>query len=168
MATVERRNDRSAGILLLLVLLPAFSAAPIFAGDKQEKEPKSQTVFRVPVNIVVVNATVTDKDGNPVTDLSAKDFKVYDDGKLQDIQTFALEAYGPSAPAGIKESVIPAETADSKQNVPCRRIISIVLDDMTMESVVNFPRMIEAVKRYVERDMQPSDQVAILSGSGKV
>jgi len=46
--------------------------------------------FKAQANIVVLNATVTDKDGNPVTDLTAKDFKVYDDGKPQKIDTFCF------------------------------------------------------------------------------
>jgi hypothetical protein len=53
-----------------------------------------QTLFKVPVNVIVVNATVTDKHGKPVTDLTANDFRVYEDDKLQNIQTFALEVFG--------------------------------------------------------------------------
>jgi hypothetical protein len=43
----------------------------------------SQTTFKVRLELIVVNAAVTDKARNPVTDLAVKDFKVYEDGKLQ-------------------------------------------------------------------------------------
>ena len=45
------------------------------------------------MDVVVVNAIVTDKQGNPVKDLKVDEFKVYEDGKLQPIHTFALESY---------------------------------------------------------------------------
>ena len=62
---------------------------------KKEASPKSRSTFGVKVNAVVINAAVTDKSGNPVTDLTAGDFKLYDDGKPQNIQTFALESIDP-------------------------------------------------------------------------
>jgi VWFA-related protein len=172
MSYAVRRILRRVGISLLFALmLVLFSGALLLSEDKKAKkepEPKSQTIFRVPVNIMVVNATVTDKDGNPVTDLTSKDFRVFDDGKPQDIQTFALEAYGP---AEFVETTAPgatSKTAATPQKTDRPRIISIVLDDLAMESVVNFPRMINAVREFVEKDMGPRDQVTLLSGSGRL
>src|SRR2546430_2129344 len=60
--------------------------------SKDTQKPSSFT-FKVPVDVVVVNATVTDKQGNSVKDLTVDDFKVYEDGKLLPIHTFALESY---------------------------------------------------------------------------
>ena len=46
------------------------------------KDDKSGTfTFKVPVDVVVVNAIVTDKQGNPVKDLKVDEFKVYEDGQ---------------------------------------------------------------------------------------
>jgi VWFA-related protein len=163
------RRLRRAGFWL--VLLPTLSCVLLYPQGKKGKkdeEPQSQTIFRVPVNIVVVNATVTDKSGNPVTDLTAKDFKVYDDGKLQDIQTFALESYGPAQLEEAQTQPPSSALAAKEQDAERTRILSLVVDDLAMESVVNFPRMIEAVKQFVERDMRPQDQVTVLSGSGRI
>jgi len=171
MAYAGRRVLRPFGISSVLMLLLVLSGSHLLPQDKKAKkeaESKSQTIFRVPVNIVVVNATVTDKDGNPVTDLTSKDFKVYDDGKPQDIQTFALESYGPAELEDAKAPAVSPKDARTEPNAARPRIISIVIDDLTMESVVNFPRMIDAMKQYVKNDMGPRDQVAILSGSGRV
>jgi len=154
-----------------LVLLPTLSCVLLYPQGKKGKkdeEPQSQTIFRVPVNIVVLNATVTDKSGNPVTDLTAKDFKVYDDGKLQDIQTFALDYYGPAQLEEAQTQPPSSGLAAKEQDAERTRILSLVVDDLAMESVVNFPRMIEAVKQFVERDMRPQDQVTVLSGSGRI
>src|SRR5262245_15458692 len=78
-------------------------ASAVLSADKEQKKvpdksqkdaekPPSFTV-KVPVDVVILNATVTDKQGNPVKDLTVDDFKVYEDGKLQPIHTFALESY---------------------------------------------------------------------------
>ena len=163
---LSRRCVIFPGLLLLLL----FSGADLFSQSKKggkEAAIDNQATFRLPVNVVVVNATVTDSKGNPVTDLTSKDFRVYDDGKLQEIQTFALESYGPERPE--QDSAGHAETQAVKERTGGRaRMVSIVIDDITMESVVNFPRMMEAVKRYVEKEMGPQDQAAIISGSGKI
>lgn len=169
MVRAMHRRLRRAGFWL--VLLPTLSCVLLYPQGKKGKkdeEPQSQTIFRVPVNIVVVNATVTDKSGNPVTDLTAKDFKVYDDGKLQDIQTFALESYGPAQLEEAQTQPPSSALAAKEQDAERTRILSLVVDDLAMESVVNFPRMIEAVKQFVERDMRPQDQVTVLSGSGRI
>src|SRR6185295_13815470 len=44
--------------------------------------------LKVDVNLINVFATVKDRRGNFVTDLSKDDFRVYEDGQLQDIQIF--------------------------------------------------------------------------------
>ena len=44
-----------------------------------------QPVFRVGVDVVRIDAVVTDKDGRVVTDLTAKDFELRQDGKVQNI-----------------------------------------------------------------------------------
>jgi VWFA-related protein len=171
----KHRILRCVGIFCGVLLF--FCGSSLFPESKEKKEDdsKSQTTFKVPVNVVVVNATVTDKSGNPVTDLTENDFKVYEDGKPQGIQTFALDTYGPPELVETKAPVIPSKVPatppkrTATDNTASRpRMISILIDDVTMESAADFPRMIEAVKGFVEKDMGPADQVALLSASGRV
>ncbi|MBN1126574.1 MAG: hypothetical protein JXA82_16325 [Sedimentisphaerales bacterium] len=54
------------------------------------QDPADTKIFRVYVNLVQVDAVVTDKDGRPVTDLTAKDFIILQDGKPQEITNFSL------------------------------------------------------------------------------
>ena len=145
--------------------------------EKKEASHKSQPSYGVKVNSVVINATVTDKAGNPVTDLTANDFKLYDDGKPQKIQTFALESFGPPETEETKETKAAGATSKhgaTEQNAVRPRLISIVIDDLTMDTALgvntylDFPRMIDAVKKFINNDVGPMDQVAILSGSRRV
>jgi VWFA-related protein len=166
---------------LLLLLAPCSFYASQQKKDVKEK-PKILT-FKVPVNVVMVKATITDKQGNPVTDLKQENFKIYEDGKLQEINTFAQESYIPDQKP--ENDLENAKIPDKKSSPPSSpvisapqshavlrsfkpRMISLVIDDLTAESIVNYPRMIEAIKEYVKNDVGPFDQVAILSGSAQL
>jgi len=158
---MHRRVGVPFGFLLLL-----FSLADLFPqGNKQVD-------IRVPVNVIMINATVTDKDGDFVKDLTPEDFRVHDDGKLQSIQTFALESFPsgepeePEAPRPQLKDAIPRPADTRPKTYP--RMISIVIDDLTMETPIEFSRVIDAVREFINNDMNPGDQVAILSGSRRV
>src|SRR5262249_10975899 len=60
-----------AGLLAVAVLTPA------------------QPTFRSGIDLVTFSVTVTDRKGNLVTDLTAADFDVYEDGRKQAISSFA-------------------------------------------------------------------------------
>ncbi len=75
-----------AALLLLLAALLA-TAAPTWAAP----EPGSGNelfIERVDINVINVEAFVTDKDGKAVNDLAAEDFEVLEDGKPVEITNF--------------------------------------------------------------------------------
>ena len=75
--------------LKLLLVLAAFALAwPVYAQD----EPQEDTVISVDVQVVNILATVRDKDGVLVNNLSQSDFELYEDGVLQEIKYFARQA----------------------------------------------------------------------------
>ena len=57
----------------------------VAAQEPQEPQEPPPVTFRVEVNYVEVDAIVTDANGNPITDLTAKDFQVTEDGRPQTI-----------------------------------------------------------------------------------
>jgi VWFA-related protein len=73
--------------LLALALLLAFSS-PARGQDKAEAPGGELFIERVDINVINVEAFVTDKDGNAVNDLTADDFEVYEDGKLVELSNF--------------------------------------------------------------------------------
>ena len=54
----------------------------------QERLDDGDPLFRVKVNLVVLNVAVTDRRGRYVNGLKPNDFRVYEDGILQPIATF--------------------------------------------------------------------------------
>ncbi len=64
--------------------------------DAPEKQTKADnSSIRVTVNEVIVPVTVTDDKGRFVSDLDKKDFQVYEENKLQNIQYFTRERSQP-------------------------------------------------------------------------
>ena len=52
----------------------------------------NDAVIRINVNLVQIDAVVTDKQGRPVTDLQAAEFEVLQDGRTQGITNFSYIA----------------------------------------------------------------------------
>ncbi len=160
-----------AFVLLLLMILCSFAAAEQKKGDK-EKKPETP-YFKVPVNIVTIRATVKDKQGNPVADLNQNDFKIYEDGKLQEINSFARETFPLSRePAQDPKNATASAKSSPSLKPPVyltrHRMISLIIDDLMLDSLENLPRLIQAVQEYVIHDVAPFDQIAILSGSAQI
>jgi hypothetical protein len=77
-------------------------------------------VFRSGIELIEVDAIVTDRDGNPVRDLTAADFEIFEDGRPQAIQTFrytegryelrlAVEQTGGAVGSVVTYVVVPPE-----------------------------------------------------------
>jgi hypothetical protein len=61
-----------------------------------QRQSRAQTL-KVTTHLVVLNVVVTDKKGNPVTDLTKEDFKVFENEQLQAIATFEPAAQPATA-----------------------------------------------------------------------
>ncbi|HEY0763077.1 MAG TPA: VWA domain-containing protein [Pyrinomonadaceae bacterium] len=79
---------RIVTLLVILLLLPAAVHAQQIKPSKQPKAspaatppPNDDDVVRIDLNLVQVDAVVTDKRGRQVSDLSAQDFSVVENGK---------------------------------------------------------------------------------------
>jgi len=69
------------------------AAAPAEGKPVNTAEP--QSAIQVQVNEVIVPVTVTDDKGRFVSDLEAKDFRIFDEGKEQKIEYFSRERNQP-------------------------------------------------------------------------
>jgi VWFA-related protein len=127
----------------------------------------SDTVIRVSVNLVQVDAAVTDSKGRPVTDLKPGDFEVLQDGKPQTITNFSYIAPPPTAPTALPIlGPRPQPSPSHAQFKDIHRTIALVVDDLglTFEGAA---RVHNALKKYVDTEVQPGDLVAIVrTGAG--
>ena len=97
---------KRAGALLLLPLLaavfsPAGATAGQVAGEKEITTQEVQSPFKVQAqrNMVLVRVVVRDSNGHPVSGLRKEDFRLFDNGKPQDIDQFAVETSSRTSPA---------------------------------------------------------------------
>ncbi|MBN2318411.1 MAG: VWA domain-containing protein, partial [Acidobacteria bacterium] len=144
--------------------------------SRTTQDSAENKVFRVDVNIVQVDAVVTDKEGRPVTDLTAEDFIILQDGKRQEITNFSLvRLKDPIVPRSAVQKP-PSETLETSLSPPLppirlkkneiRRVIVLVVDDLGL-SFSNMVRSREAIRKWVDEEMQPGDLAAVVTtGSG--
>jgi len=87
----DREHDAANALVLpvLLFVLSGF-AAPQVAPPSNGQEPDNFRIS-VDVDLVVLQATVHDRAGHTVRELSRQDFQVFDDGRPQPIQLFRHE-----------------------------------------------------------------------------
>jgi VWFA-related protein len=147
----------------LLLLAPG--SAPTFGQAVQQGNPSG--VIRITVDLVQVDAVVTDSKGRRVTSLKPDDFEILEDGRLQKITNFsyvstASPARGAKpAPAGptVTPGVLPAPLRPQ-----VARRIALVVDDLGLSFESTY-YVRQALKKFVERQMQPGDLAAILRTS---
>jgi VWFA-related protein len=118
------------------------------------------------VNYVEVDARVTDANGKAVSDLTAADFEVLEDGKPQKISTFSLvnipieRAERPLFAAGPIE---PDVQSNARAN---GRVYLMVLDDLHIHPL-RTARVKAAARRFIERHFGTNDLAAIVFTSGR-
>ena len=168
---VRCRFSNIATVLCLLFLCLTFSAgqdAPVEKRAENASYSDSVEPFKImlSVNEVRLDVVVLDKKGNPITDLTAADFEIYQDDRRQEIlASVYIDSQSDAAQRSVadpeKVANIPLQPAPVLTKEDVRRTILFVVDDfaMTFENS-NYTKM--ALRNFVEKQMQPGDLVAIL------
>lgn len=91
-----RQTFLSLAATLILTTLPFVVSAQNKKTDKIAEKSGAPTVeddevISIDTNLIVANAVVTDAQGNYLSGLRQKDFQVFENGKLQQIEVFAAE-----------------------------------------------------------------------------
>lgn len=108
-------------------------------------------------------STVTDERGRHVTDLTADDFEVLQNNRVQKLSTFAFISGEPGA---VVSGAAAATGARPLTAAGVRRTIAIVVDDLGL-SIESTPRIRAVLRRFVDTHMRQGDLVAILrTGAG--
>lgn len=155
----------------LLMLASAFSQTQN-SQLAPAQESADQPLLRVTVNLVQVDAVVTDNKGNQITDLTADDFVLLQDGKPQKITHFSYISTAAATPAAIATPrVTPVKGAPAPPPLKLRpdqirRTVAMVVDDLGL-SFESMAQIRSALKKFVDQQMQPGDLVAIIrTGAG--
>lgn len=161
-------------LFLLALALPAQQVG-------QNTQPGVATpTFQTASQVVIETVTVRDKDGNPITGLTAKDFAVTEDGVPQTIKFFEFQKLAdttPAQPANERIELLPRLTKGQiSPETPGdlryrdRRLLALYFD-MTAMPQPDQLRAFKAAKSFVQTQMTGADLLAILaftSGSVQV
>ena len=133
--------------------------------------------LKVSTNEVLVDVRVTDHNGNPVTNLKESDFKVYEDGVLQKINSFDLENIQKLAqetgengrPAEINLGTLPRTTPQEtyRRLVQNHRLIVLFLD-LTSMQIPDLLRALQSAQNFLTTEMSPADLVAVVTYSSNL
>lgn len=152
-------------LLLFCILLPVLGQTK----PAPQSQPQQQTiddqddVVKITTNLVQVDAVVT-KNGKPVTNLTADDFEIFEDGRRQTITSFAYISNVPaSAPQPVKADKKTAATAvpytPIKPDDP-HRTIAFVVDDLGL-SFESLGQVRNQLRKFIAEQLQPNHLVAI-------
>jgi VWFA-related protein len=140
------------------------ASPPTQGGSAQSSSGDQQTpTFRGGINYVRVDATVTDKKGQPVYDLKQSDFEVVEDGKPQTIDSFRLIRVDGNpkpneAPPRAIRNPDDEEAEAARDDV---RVFVIFLDDYHVRAT-NAMRMRDILTRFITTQLRPLDMVAVM------
>src|SRR5947209_1172046 len=109
----------------------------------------SSPTLRSERRVVLVDTIVTDKKGGYVTDLTAKDFKVWEDNKEQTISSFSFEA-GEAGP-----------------NKSQKRYLVLFFDDSNMDLATQSQAR-QAAAKFLEANAGPNRPIAIVDFTGSL
>jgi VWFA-related protein len=140
-----------------LALLTALALPPLAQAQAPADPPP--LVVPVGVEIVQVDAVVTDKDGRYVTDLTADDFEIVEDSKKRAIANFR---YVETIVAAARPAAASAPSGGPPADV---RALAIVIDDQSMDFEASL-RTRQMLARFVDERLAPGELVSILRTSG--
>ena len=130
--------------------------------DQQQQQQQPPTIRRG-INYVSVDVIVTDKDGNPVLDLTQNDFAVTEDGKPQTVDTFSIVkldaiAMAESGPPRQIRDDIDEEREAARSDV---RLFVILLDDYHVQRG-NDLSVKKPLIEFIQNQLAPADMIAIM------
>lgn len=129
----------------------------------QAQKEKIQLRHEVEVTLKLVQVYVTDRKGNPVLDLKKEDFVLLDNGKEQTITEFekhvlSLPSLKEEQPEIAKETPLPAP-----REIMSRKFF--LLFDFAYNNAKGVIKAREAALHFIDTQVQPSDEVGVLSYS---
>ncbi|HEX6160478.1 MAG TPA: VWA domain-containing protein [Thermoanaerobaculia bacterium] len=146
-------------------LTAALLVASLTVPAAAQREPESpRLVENIDVRIINVDVVVTDRKGNPVPNLKASDFEIYENGVLKPISNF-YEIQGTEARSVVE---VPEQgvTATAKADVPpeisekLKRRIIFYIDNLSL-APFNRNRVFTQMKDFVKNVMRPGDEAMI-------
>src|SRR6185295_5942004 len=150
--------------------LPSPPAPQQAKPENQKPTSDDLDVVKITTNLVQIDAVVTDKKGQRITDLRPDEIEMLEDGKSQKVTNFSyitLDASRSEArPQPIDKNAPPVPPVKLRPE-QVRRTIALVVDDLGL-SFESAYYVRSSLKKFVDQQVQPGDLVAIIRTAGGV
>ena len=161
----------SATLALLALAATGLPPLPAQSPGQVSSTPQGGFVLKTNADLVLTNVVARDaKTGELVKDLKQSDFKIFENGKEQQVTTFDFESVDMATP--LKEATVSGLAAGptgSKAVVVAKpeelrnhRLI-VMLFDLTSMQPEDLERSVEAAQTFLKTKMQPADLIALVS-----
>jgi VWFA-related protein len=155
---LHRWNSRSLCAAFLFSLCFWGSDFPLFAQAESaggSAQSGSSFKLRVDVDLVTIEVSALDKNRKAVGNLKMEDFRLYEDGKKQEILSFD-EVRG-SAAISPKEMSLLGESGRSRG----KSVLIVFMENAVAARNLKLAR--DSVAKFVQAHMQPQDLFAVMS-----
>ena len=163
-----------AMVALFTLLIPA--AQPAFSQNSTSavtSTPQAGYVLKENAELVLTNVVARDsKTGEIVKGLKQSDFKVYENGKDQQVSSFDFESVDMATPlneatvsglaAGLPTKGPKAVVVAKPEDLRNHRLI-VMFFDLTSMQPEDLDRSVEAAKDFLKNKLQAADLVALVS-----
>jgi VWFA-related protein len=162
MKLFDPRNASRAAALLGLGVLASAQAAPPQAAPGPTP-PNTSIQFPSAVEVVTVDAVVTDKKNVPIENLTRDSFQVFEDGKPQTISSFEAVILPPAPPSGPQK----LRTISTNQSAEVRtgRTFVVVFDDVHLQPF-QANRAKVAIDQFLKNGTRDGDRVTLVASGG--
>jgi VWFA-related protein len=146
---------------------------PLPAASPAAQTSQPEFKLRVQRNMVMVRVIVRDANGRPVPNLRKEDFRLFDNGKAQEIDQFSEEssrgapATAVAAPGKPSEEKPTSESAPPSAPLAPQNYQALYFDDLQSE-FFDLNRARDAAEKYLAATLAPADRVGVFTASGHV
>ncbi len=157
----NRKQKLFIRIILYLFLFSRFAfIEPVQSQTKNSKTKQETLQYEVTVTLKLIQVYVTDKKGNPVTDLKKSDFELYDNRKPVEITEFEKHILylAEKKAQEIKPSV-------SLKTLSRMNRKFFLFFDIAFNDEQGIMRSKKAALHFIDTQLQPTDEVGILTYS---
>ena len=151
---------RSRVCTLLMVVAAVVLTSPASSFQEQEQTPQAPPRFRTEVAAVLVDVLVLDEQGRPIAGLSREDFRVLEDGALQEIENFEIIDWSSYVSRAAPQGEPTAPEPGAVVNAFPRRFIFIINRQNARTRFIRRAKM--ALENFVVESMSDEDEALVL------